>query len=209
MTHRPAGPWDVSEVPDPAEGRFDLGGLLVPVPDEGELRVEVVDGVIVAATVVLGGSAVQLQAFAAPEHGAWEELRAGLVHGIVARGGTAVVAPGTFGPEVRARVHQEEPDGTRYWQEVRFAGVDGPGWTLRGVFSGLLARRPGRLAGPLAESFRRTVVVPPGHPREPGETIPLHLPDAAMEPVDDPEPEQPVRLPRNGRPRLRLRRRRV
>ncbi|MFF2023058.1 DUF3710 domain-containing protein [Streptomyces sp. NPDC058171] len=208
MTHRPAGPWDISELPDPdlVEGRFDLGGLLVPVPDEGELRVEVAAEVIVAATVVLKGSAVQLQAFAAPEGGAWEGFRARLVRGVVAEGGTAVVVPGTFGPEVRARVHREEPDGTRYGQEVRFVGVDGPGWTLRGVFSGLIARRPGRLAGPLAETFRRTVVVPPGYPMQPEETIPLYLPDAALEPLDGPEPEPPVRRPRTGRSRLRRRR---
>ncbi|MFD8933943.1 DUF3710 domain-containing protein [Streptomyces sp. NPDC059578] len=211
MTHRPAGPWNISELPgpDPAEELVDLGGLLVPMPEEGELRVEVAEGVIVAATVVLGGSAVQLQAFAAPEDGAWEGFRAGLVRGIVADGGTAVVVPGTFGPEVRARVDQEEPDGTRYGQEVRFVGVDGPGWMLRGVFSGLIARRPGRLAGPLAETFRRTVVVPPGYPMQPEETIPLHLPEDTGELIEDPDPQGQVRRPRTRRPRLHLRRRRT
>jgi hypothetical protein len=208
MTNRPAGPWDVSELPDPAAGRFDLGGLLVPVPADAELRVEVVDGAIVAATVVLGGSLLQLQAFAVPEAGAWEKNRRRLAQVAVAEGGTAEEAPGTFGPEVRARLREEASDGTVIWHDVRFTGVDGPGWLLRGVFFGLIARRPGRLAGPLAETFRGTVVVPPGHPMEPNEMIPLHLPDATTEPSEGPDPEQRVQRPGTRRPRLRRRRRR-
>ncbi|MCZ9345870.1 DUF3710 domain-containing protein, partial [Streptomyces sp. TRM76130] len=36
---RPDGPWDSTEVRDPAEGRVDLGGLFVPGVDGMELRV--------------------------------------------------------------------------------------------------------------------------------------------------------------------------
>ncbi|MET9868652.1 DUF3710 domain-containing protein, partial [Streptomyces sp. NPDC006386] len=53
---RPDGPWDSSEVRDPAEGRVDLGGLFVPGVDGMELRVEVAGDAIVAATVVLRDS---------------------------------------------------------------------------------------------------------------------------------------------------------
>ena len=63
---RPDGPWDSSEVSNPGEGRVDLGGLFVPGVEGMELRVEVAGDAIVAATVVLRDSAVQLQAFAAP-----------------------------------------------------------------------------------------------------------------------------------------------
>ena len=73
---RPDGPWDSSEVREPAEGRVDLGGLFVPGVDGMELRVEVAGDAIVAATVVLRDSAVQLQAFAAPKReGIWGEVR--------------------------------------------------------------------------------------------------------------------------------------
>ncbi|MEU5979985.1 DUF3710 domain-containing protein [Streptomyces sp. NPDC047315] len=204
MTHRPAGPWDISELPDPdpAEERVDLGGLLVPVSGVVEVRVDLVGEVPVAATVILGGSSVQLQAFAAPEDGGWEDIRGRIVRGIVDQGGTAEESPGTFGPEVRARMYEEAHDGAGSWQEIRFAGVDGPGWVLRGVFYGLIARRPGRLAGPLAETFRRTVVVLPGYPMEPDEAIPLRLPDVATaEPAEDPDSERPFPRPRT-RPRL-------
>ncbi|WP_217146131.1 DUF3710 domain-containing protein, partial [Streptomyces sp. AC627_RSS907] len=63
---RPDGPWDISEVGNPGEGRVDLGGLFVPGVEGMELRVEVAGDSIVAATVVLRDSAVQLQGFAAP-----------------------------------------------------------------------------------------------------------------------------------------------
>lgn len=69
---RPDGPWDHSELENPEEGRVDLGGLLVPGVEGMELRVEVAGDAIVAATLVLGNSAIQLQAFAAPKsEGIW------------------------------------------------------------------------------------------------------------------------------------------
>lgn len=58
---RPDGPWDISEVTKPDEGRVDLGGIFVPGVEGMELRVEVAGDAIVAATVVLRDSAVQLQ----------------------------------------------------------------------------------------------------------------------------------------------------
>ncbi|MGW2856333.1 DUF3710 domain-containing protein, partial [Streptomyces sp. NPDC001215] len=64
---RPDGPWDDTEVREPGEGRVDLGGLFVPGVEGMELRVEVAGDAIVAATVVLRDSAIQLQAFAAPK----------------------------------------------------------------------------------------------------------------------------------------------
>ncbi|NEE52050.1 DUF3710 domain-containing protein, partial [Streptomyces sp. SID8455] len=73
---RPDGPWDLSEVSQPGEGRVDLGGIFVPGVEGMELRVEVAGDAIVAATVVLRDSAVQLQAFAAPKRqGIWGEVR--------------------------------------------------------------------------------------------------------------------------------------
>ncbi|KJK48961.1 DUF3710 domain-containing protein, partial [Streptomyces sp. NRRL F-4428] len=86
---RPDGPWDISEVlGSPADGRVDLGGIFVPGVDGMELRVEVAGDAIVAATVVLGDSAVQLQAFAAPKkEGIWGEVRDEIAAGITQQGG--------------------------------------------------------------------------------------------------------------------------
>ncbi|MFJ4778872.1 DUF3710 domain-containing protein [Streptomyces sp. NPDC088762] len=181
---RPDGPWDVSEVPgNPADGRVDLGGILVPGVEGMELRVEVAGDAIVAATVVLGDSAVQLQAFAAPrKEGIWGEVREEIAAGIIQQGGIIDEAEGPLGWELRARVPRQLPDGQIGEQLVRFVGVDGPRWFLRGVISGQGAVRP-ESAGLLEQIFRDTVVVRGDGPMAPRDPIVLKLPnDAQMVP---------------------------
>ncbi|MEV5567040.1 DUF3710 domain-containing protein [Streptomyces sp. NPDC052196] len=161
---RPDGPWDISEVSKPGEGRVDLGGIFVPGVEGMELRVEVAGDAIVAATVVLRDSAVQLQAFAAPKkEGIWGEVR----------------EEGPLGWELRAQVPVQLPDGKNGVQLVRFIGVDGPRWFLRGVISGQGAVQPDA-AGLLETIFRDTVVVRGDGPMAPRDPIVLKLPDDAQ-----------------------------
>lgn len=108
-----------------------------------ELRVEVAGDAIVAATVVLRDSAVQLQAFAAPKNeGIWGEVREEIASGITQQGGIIDEVEGPLGWELRAQVPVQLPDGTNGVQLVRFVGVDGPRWFLRGVISGQGAVQP-------------------------------------------------------------------
>ncbi|GCB45431.1 DUF3710 domain-containing protein [Streptomyces sp. NL15-2K] len=177
---RPDGPWDSSEVRDPAEGRVDLGGLFVPGVDGMELRVEVAGDAIVAATVVLQDSAIQLQAFAAPKReGIWGEVREEIGSGITQQGGIIDEVEGPLGWELRAQVPVQLPDGTGGFQVVRFVGVDGPRWFLRGVISGQGAVQP-QAAGLLEQIFRDTVVVRGDGPMAPRDPIVLKLPDDAQ-----------------------------
>jgi deoxyuridine 5'-triphosphate nucleotidohydrolase len=177
---RPDGPWDSTEVRDPAEGRVDLGGLFVPGVDGMELRVEVAGDAIVAATVVLKDSAVQLQAFAAPKReGIWGEVREEIATGITQQGGVIDEVEGPLGWELRAQVPVQLPDGTGGFQVVRFVGVDGPRWFLRGVISGQGAVQP-QAAGLLEQIFRDTVVVRGEGPMAPRDPIVLKLPDDAQ-----------------------------
>ncbi|TDC22553.1 DUF3710 domain-containing protein [Streptomyces sp. 8K308] len=180
---RPDGPWDLSEVGNPSEGRVDLGGLFVPGVQGMELRVEVAGDAIVAATVVLKDSAVQLQAFAAPKReGIWAEVREEIAAGITQQGGVIEEIEGPLGWELRARVPVQLPDGKRGMQVVRFVGVDGPRWFLRGVISGQGAVQP-QAAGVLEQIFRDTVVVRGEGPMAPRDPIVLKLPqDAQMVP---------------------------
>ncbi|MET9763789.1 DUF3710 domain-containing protein [Streptomyces sp. NPDC006372] len=180
---RPDGPWDSSEVHDPAEGRVDLGGLFVPGVDGMELRVEVAGDAIVAATVVLRDSAIQLQGFAAPKReGIWGEVREEIGTGITQQGGIVDEVEGPLGWELRAQVPVQLPDGTGGFQVVRFVGVDGPRWFLRGVISGQGAVQP-QAAGLLEQIFRDTVVVRGEGPMAPRDPIVLKLPnDAQMVP---------------------------
>ncbi|MGK5531215.1 DUF3710 domain-containing protein [Streptomyces sp. URMC 129] len=180
---RPDGPWDVSEVGNPSEGRVDLGGLFVPGVQGMELRVEVAGDAIVAATVVVKDSAIQLQAFAAPRReGIWSEVREEIAAGITQQGGVIDEIEGPLGWELRARVPVQLPDGKRGMQVVRFVGVDGPRWFLRGVISGQGAVQP-QAAGLLEQIFRDTVVVRGQAPMAPRDPIVLKLPqDAQMVP---------------------------
>ncbi|WP_338895664.1 DUF3710 domain-containing protein [Streptomyces sp. TG1A-60] len=177
---RPDGPWDSSEVREPGEGRVDLGGVFVPGVDGMELRVEVAGDAIVAATVVLRDSAVQLQAFAAPKReGIWGEVREEIATGITQQGGVIDEVEGPLGWELRAQVPVQLPDGTGGFQVVRFVGVDGPRWFLRGVISGRGAVEP-QTAGLLEQIFRDTVVVRGDGPMAPRDPIVLKLPDDAQ-----------------------------
>lgn len=180
---RPDGPWDISEVQQPGEGRVDLGGLFVPGVEGMELRVEVAGESIVAATVVLRDSAIQLQAFAAPKsEGIWGEVRDEIASGITQQGGIVDEVEGPLGWELRAQVPVQLPDGTNGVQLVRFVGSDGPRWFLRGVISGQGAVQPGA-AGVLEAVFRDTVVVRGEAPMAPRDPIVLKLPnDAQMVP---------------------------
>ncbi|GEB50029.1 MULTISPECIES: DUF3710 domain-containing protein [Streptomyces] len=177
---RPDGPWDVSEVGDPSSGRVDLGGMFVPGVEGMELRVEVAGDAIVAATLVLQDSAVQLQAFAAPKReGIWDEVREEIASGITQQGGVIDEVEGPLGWELRAQVPVQLPDGTNGVQVVRFVGVDGPRWFLRGVISGQGAVQP-EAAGLLEQVFRDTVVVRGDGPMAPRDPITLKLPDDAQ-----------------------------
>ncbi|GAA0481332.1 DUF3710 domain-containing protein [Streptomyces sp. NPDC046215] len=177
---RPDGPWDISEVREPGEGRVDLGGLFVPGVEGMELRVEVAGDAIVAATIVLRDSAVQLQAFAAPKReGIWGEVRDEIASGITQQGGVVDEVEGPLGWELRAQVPVALPDGAQGVQLVRFIGCDGPRWFLRGVISGQGAVQP-QTAGLLEQIFQDTVVVRGDSPMAPRDPIVLKLPDDAQ-----------------------------
>jgi hypothetical protein len=184
-----SGPWDVSEV-EASDAYIDLGGLWLPGRDGMELRLEVEEetGRVIAATVQLGGSAVQLQAFAAPRtQGIWDEIRREIASSVTRQGGTADEMPGSFGRELLARVPSRTPDGRTTHQPARFVGIDGPRWFLRAVFHGEAAYQAEQAAE--LESLVRDVVVVRGtEAMAPRELLTLRLPDGAP----GTEPEQPV-----------------
>jgi hypothetical protein len=187
---RPDGPWDLSEVKEPGDGRVDLGGLFVPGVEGMELRVEVAGESIVAATVVLRDSAIQLQGFAAPKsEGIWGEVREEIAAGITQQGGIIDEVEGPLGWELRAQVPVQLPDGTNGVQLVRFVGCDGPRWFLRGVISGQGAVQP-QAAGVLEAVFRDTVVVRGEAPMAPRDPIVLKLPNDAQMVPDGGAPDQ-------------------
>lgn len=177
LSARPDGPWDVSER-DETEGYVDLGALRLRGREGMELRLDVEEatGSVTAATIQLGGSAVQLQAFAAPRsEGLWPEIRTELVSGIIGQGGSADEQAGVFGTEVLARIPVVSSDGRTGHQPARFAGIDGPRWFLRAVFHGPAVSEP-QAALELESVVREVVVVRGAEAMAPRDLLPLTLP---------------------------------
>lgn len=192
---RTTGPWDVADVPDPDAARIDLGSIQIPAADGIDVRVDVQDHVVVNATLVDGHSVMQIHAFAAPRSsGIWDDVRNEIAASLKESGGSAEIGEGPFGPELHARVpapppEQGGPPGGGH-QPMRFVGVDGPRWFLRGLLTGPAATDPNQ-ARRLLDVFRGTVVVRGGEAMAPREMLPLRLPKEAM--AHAPQPEEAAR----------------
>jgi hypothetical protein len=194
---RPAGPWDAADAPDDDTPRIDLGAIHVPAPEGVELRVDVQDQLVINATLLHGPNAIQIQAFAAPKRtGIWLDVRDEIAASVRESGGTVELADGPLGPELHARVQPPPPDqggppaGTGP-QPLRFIGVDGPRWFLRGLLSGPAATDPAQ-ARRLIELFRGTIVHRGGEAMAPRELLPLRLPKEAMQHAPQPEESRPT-----------------
>ncbi|HMM95140.1 DUF3710 domain-containing protein [Phycicoccus sp.] len=184
---RSGGPHDVADV-EGRDGRLDLGAIWVRGLPGMELRLEVEQESqqVNAATAVLGESALQLQAFAAPRsEGLWGEIRREIAMSVERQGGTVEELRTDLGTQLRTRLPSAGPDGRTVFAPATFVGVDGPRWFLRGVLSGRAAIDDDA-AEPLLEVFREVVVVRGGDPMAPRELLPLRLPqDGAPEAAAD------------------------
>jgi len=173
-----SGPFDIDQIHESEMRRLDFGSLLIPAVEGMQVRVEVDDQERVAAvSVMLNDTAIQLQAFAAPRsEELWDEVRQEIAEGIRGSQGKASESDGVFGRELRAEIMVTGPDGSTNRQPVRFIGVDGQRWFLRGLISGSGVEDPARAAG--VESVFRQVAVRRGdHAAPPREPLPLKVPD--------------------------------
>lgn len=172
------GPWDDSEEALEAN-RIDLGSLRVPVLDGMQVQLEAQEtsGAIMAVTLVHKGGGLQVQAFAAPKtEGLWKQVRAQISANITAAGGSAKELYTPLGYELSAAVPVKLPDDKVASRAVRFVGVDGPRWFLRGVFSDA-AIPEGEVRDELVEAFRKIIVVRGDEPMPPRDVLPLTPPN--------------------------------
>lgn len=195
---RATGPFDLSEI-ESQDGYVDLGALLI-APQEGlQLRLEVEEATqrVVAVTMDLNGSSLQLQAFAAPRsEGLWDEIREQIGQSVGSQGGQVEEIQGSFGTELLAKLPASGSDGSQGYRVARFIGVDGPRWFLRGVLGGEAAVDREAAAG-LEGLFRQIVVVRGENPMPPRDLLQLRLPKEAAAPAPraTPDLEQPERGP--------------
>jgi Protein of unknown function (DUF3710) len=178
------GPWDAGE-PFPSRPRVDLGSLQVPMGPEHEIQLVMADQHGVWVTVRHGDSEMQVQAFAAPRRGLlWDDLRAEAAREISEAGGKSQEALGPFGTELLAQVPAEPGQPASGLRVVRFIGVDGPRWFLRGLLTGPAAGG-GEPASLLEEIFRDVVVVRGEYPVPPRDILELRLPPEAQKAFEE------------------------
>ena len=178
------GPWDESEV-DGIGRRVDLGALWLPGVPGMELRMEIdkASNQVTAVALNLHGSALQVQAFAAPRtEGIWSEIRAEIAESVTKQGGSADDLPGPFGRELLARLPVRTAEGRTGHRPARFIGHDGQRWFLRGVLTGKAAVDP-EAARALEEIFADIVVIRGSQARAPRDLLALRLPGQAGPPA--------------------------
>ncbi|WP_371336887.1 DUF3710 domain-containing protein [Mycobacterium sp. IS-2888] len=125
------GPFDIEDFDDPAVAelaRLDLGSVLIPMPDGGQLQVELTEtGVPSAVWVVTPNGRFTIAAYAAPKTGGlWREVAGELADSLRKDSAQVSIKDGPWGREVVGVA-----SGV-----VRFIGVDGYRWMIRCVVNG-------------------------------------------------------------------------
>jgi hypothetical protein len=184
------GPWDAAE-DYPQSERIDCGSLLVPVHEGFDLEINMADAEGSWVAVVHADSGMQLQAFAAPRSGGlWDEVRSEIAENVADSGGSSHEEPGSHGTEVRAQVpigevgEAGEPgDAGQRLHPIRFLGVDGPRWFLRGVISGPAATDLD-LSAPFDDIFADVVVVRGDYPAPQRQLLEIRLPEEMRQAIE-------------------------
>jgi hypothetical protein len=165
-----AGPHDEEDAPDDGITRLDLGSIRLPVPEGAQLQVEMDQNKAVRAVhVVTPVGQLTVNAYAAPKSGGlWREVSTELAEQLRNDGATVRTLKGEWGLELVAALGEVH---------LRFVGVDGPRWMLRGVVAGPpeIAEQSGHA---LYDLVRGTVVVRGIQPMPVRTPLPVELPPA-------------------------------
>jgi len=126
------GPFDIGDFDDPAQAevaRLNLGSVLIPAPETGQLQVELTEtGVPSAVWVITPNGRFTIAAYAAPKStGLWREVAAELSDALRKDRGEVSIEMGPWGREVV---------GSGENGVVRFIGIDGYRWMIRCVVNG-------------------------------------------------------------------------
>jgi hypothetical protein len=167
------GPYDEADAPEDGVIRLDLGSVRLPVPAGAQLQVEVdPTGPVRAVHLLTDRGQLTVTAFAAPRTaGLWDEVRAEICAQLCGEGASVRELSGDWGGEVHAVSAQVT---------LRFVGVDGPRWLVRGVAAGP-AESHDELVTLLYRTLRETVVVRGRDPQPVREPLPLTLPAGLAE----------------------------
>ena len=172
-----SGPFDEADAPDDGDSLLDLGSVRLPMPDGAQLQVEVdPTGAVRAVHLLTELGQLTVSAFAAPRSGnLWDEVHAEILSQLRLDGADVDGVAGEWGGEVHALTAQVT---------LRFVGVDGPRWLLRGVAAGPAATHDA-LVELLYEVLRGTVVVRGAEALPVRSPLPLTLPGPMAEQLKD------------------------
>ena len=167
------GPYDESRAPDDGVNRLDLGSIRLPMPEGSQLQVEVDPaGPVRAVHLVTEFGQITVTAFAAPRgEDLWEQVSEEIARQLAADGGKITQLDGEWGAEVHAVTPKVQ---------LRFVGIDGPRWMLRGM-AAAPADRHERLVELLYEVLRDTVVVRGAEALPAQSQLPITLPEPMAE----------------------------
>jgi hypothetical protein len=134
-----------------------------------------------AVHVVTPQGQVTVSAYAAPRSGGlWREVGEELTEQLRADGARVSPGEGEWGFELSALIGDVA---------LRFVGVDGPRWMLRGVIAGPQSEAA-QAPGVLTEIVRSTIVVRGDSPMPVRTPLPITLPDAVAEHIAQQQAQQ-------------------
>jgi len=184
------GPFDISEE-YPEHDRLDLGALKVPVVDGMQVRLDTDDDSqrVLAVTLIHDGGGIQLQAFATPRsEGLWNTVRGQLAESVTKQGGESTELHTSLGKELAIEVPAKTESGRPGKRAMRFAGIDGPRWFVRAVFSGK-AVTDDEVRAELSALFRGVVVDRGEEAMAPRELIALTAPQVDQDEAEETKDE--------------------
>jgi Protein of unknown function (DUF3710) len=180
-------PFDEAGAPNDGIARLDLGSVRLPIPDGSQLQVEMdspepnTPGPVRAVHLVTPDGQLTVSAYAAPRSGGlWREVSKELADQLRDDGARVRPGNGEWGAELVAAVNGVS---------LRFVGVDGPRWMLRGVAVGP-EDTAAAAAAALDELVRGTVVVRGAQPMPVRTPLPLTLPEEIAQHIQQQTAEQ-------------------
>ena len=177
------GPWDADDA-FPERDRADFGSLLVPVTPMQQIELATDGQRVIWVSVKSGQSELRVHAFAAPRStGLWEEVRPEIASELASVGTTAQEVDGPFGTEMFAHVPVQPGNPAAGTVPMRFIGVDGPRWLLRGLIIGAAANGT-EPAEPFEDILSDVVVVRGDHPMPPREMLEISLPAEIQQAIE-------------------------
>lgn len=183
------GPFDVSEASS-LENVIDFGAIKLPNLNRNlSIKVELEEDTrrLVALTLQTETSMLQVSLFSAPKNSTvWQEVLEVLTSSLESQNAQVNSIIGSFGRELLVVMQVPNEDGSSALQQIRFIGVDGPRWLLRGSITGEALNNLTEQAE-IERIFRSIIVDRGAEALPPRELVPLTMPPGNIAPPARPQ----------------------